>query len=155
MSAIIQETRRSSRLAAKPSVDYTTVQIISEPAAKPRKVRKFVQPPPPKPFVPSAAFMEIYPSILKDSISIRRALGIARKREDFDAAVKMCDSLFNIVNPIIEHIDVLFLCDCERWAREAKLGAIEHHYAIDSIKTFISSIIWMHGRGIQAQAASA
>ena len=76
--------------------------------------------------------------LLKEAQGIRYGLGQARLKEDFDLLSKRCDDLWrkDFATDTCDD-SILFLTDCMQWCNEAKLGAIEHRYAIGSIKVYI------------------
>jgi hypothetical protein len=139
-----EEPRRSARLATKTHVPYGEEQIITIPNAKPKRVCKPIQEPSRIVHKPSlidiTSFMESYPAVLQEALSIREALGAARKEEEFIAIAKRCDDLWNKAHSVVSGMDKMFLSDCMRYCNEAKLGTEEHKYAINSIKYYISSI---------------
>lgn len=138
--------RRSSRIAAKPAVDYTEVKVI-EPEPKRVRVSKQKAVVEPKaeyvpPVEDAIVFRDSYRAILLEAQHIRHDLGQARTRADFDELARRCDVLWTIDtrDDISGGMTPMFLSDCMRYCHEAKLGHYDHKCAIDSIKYYIGAI---------------
>jgi hypothetical protein len=79
--------------------------------------------------------------LLVEATAIRRQIGQARTPEDFAACHDRADKLWHQSKELItDGCDKMFITDCCRYCSQAKLGAIEHHYAIDVIKVYINCL---------------
>ena len=87
-----------------------------------------------------AAELALRKQLLIEAQAICKALGQVRSADDFKACHDRTDALWHIHHQGIKSncCDVMFISDCCRYCREAKLGAEEHSDAIRVIKTYMS-----------------
>lgn len=138
--------RRSPRLAEKVTTPPAVIAPVAAPVAKPK--RKTVPRTVAKALVRRylteqelANELSLRQRILAEAKVIRRALGTARTREDFMACRDLADEMWHTArNLVTGGLDEMFISDCCRWCHEAKLGAIEHQYAINVLKVYMSCV---------------
>jgi hypothetical protein len=139
MSVIPRRSPRLAELAAKPHIPEPIVTVAPKP-----KRKSSVRPPPPTRDLTSDEIADeliLRKQLLVEAKAIRQLLGQARTRDDFKVCHDRADALWYTANGLLTNImDSMFISDCCRYCNEAKLGAIEHSYAIDVIKVYITCL---------------
>ncbi len=115
--------RRSSRLAAKAaSVHEPTATLQPQRSKEQRNVSTRI-------------------SLLNLAYEIYHDLVYARIPDDFRAVLRRLEHLERIADKLItSDIDEWFITDTMLWTRRATPGAIEHKYAIEAIKEYITCL---------------
>jgi hypothetical protein len=134
--------RRSLRIAERAARPAAPAPVPAAP--KPRAVRKSVVAAAPaivrRPLTDEEMADErrLRMALLNEAKFIRRAIGDARRPPDFEWCHYLADALWHSANGLITGgYDEMLISDCCHWLRDTKLGAIEHSWAIDSIKSYI------------------
>ncbi len=137
--------RRSQRIAERAA--RPAVPAPLPPAPKPRTVRKSTVRAPPaiihRPLTADemATELALRNQLLLEALAIRRAIGAARTPADFKACHDRADALWHTARALLTGgYDEMFISDCCHWLRDSKLGAIEHSWAIDSVKSYIGCL---------------
>jgi hypothetical protein len=137
--------RRSQRIAERAARAAAPAPIPAAP--KPCAVRKSTVRAAPaivrRPLTEEemAAELALRHQLLTEAREIRVAIGAARTPADFKACHDRADALWHTARALLTGgYDEMLISDCCHWLRDGKLGAIEHSWAIDSIKAYINCL---------------